>query len=289
VSRAETAGTHISFRHWLAAPWRRMFLRAVHEFLNDDIPTVAAGATFYILLAFFPTVAAFVSLYGLFASIDTAREHLFYLSGFLPGDVLTFVGDEMIRVTTTHPTKLSWAFILSLAISLWSANAGVSSLITGLNVAYEQKETRSFITVHLLSLAITIGAIFAAIASFIFVVAVPLVESFLGIDGFNLRASLRWPLLLAGTVALIAVLFRYGPNCQPGGKRRVVLGAVFAAVVWLLGSLGFSWYLGNFGHYDRTYGSLGTIIGFMMWVWLGVMVILFGAELNSQIERVSPD
>jgi membrane protein len=266
-----------------------MFLRAMHEFLTDDIPTVAAGATFYILLAFFPTVAAFVSLYGLFASIDTAREHLSYLSGFLPGDVLTFVGDEMIRVTTTHSTKLSGTFILSLIISLWSANAGVSSLITGLNIAYEQKETRSFVRVHLLSLAITIGAIFAAIAAFIFVVAVPLAESFLGIGGFNFRAMFRWPLLLAGSVALVAVLFRYGPNCRYGGKRRVLLGAIFAAMVWMLGSLAFSWYLGNFGHYDRTYGSLGTVIGFMMWVWLGVMVILFGAELNSQIERVSHD
>ena len=114
-------------------------MRAAREFVADDIPTVAAGATFYVLLAFFPAVAAFVSLYGLFADIPTAREHLSYLRGFLPGDVLRFVGDEMIRVTTTQASKLSWAFVLSLVISIWSANAGVSSLITGLNVAYEQK------------------------------------------------------------------------------------------------------------------------------------------------------
>jgi len=120
-----------------------MFKRAAHEFLADDIPTVAAGATFYVLLAFFPTIVAFVSLYGLFADVHTANEHLAYLRGFLPRDVLRFVGDEMIRVTATHPSKLSWAFLLSLVISIWSANAGVSSLITGLNVAYEQKETRS--------------------------------------------------------------------------------------------------------------------------------------------------
>jgi membrane protein len=266
-----------------------MFMHAVHEFLADDIPTVAAGATFYILLAFFPTVAAFVALYGLFADVNTAREHLSYLRGFLPGDVLTFVGDEMIRVTTTHPSKLSWTFILSLLFSIWSANAGVSSLITGLNVAYEQKETRSFLTVHLLSLTITIGALFAAIAAFVLVVAVPIAESFLGISGFDFRALFRWPLLFASSVAFIAVLFRYGPKRRPGGKRRVLLGAIFASAVWLLGSFAFSWYLSNFGHYDRAYGSLGTLIGFMMWVWLGVMVILFGAELNSEIERVSDD
>jgi membrane protein len=266
-----------------------MFVHAIREFLDDDIPTVAAGATFYVLLAFFPTVVAFVSLYGLFADINTAREHLSYLRGFLPGDVLTFVGDEMVRVTTTHPSKLSWAFLLSLAISLWSANAGVSSLIAGLNVAYEQKEMRGFLSVHLLSLAITVGAILAAIAAFALVVVIPLAESFLGLTGLDLRGLLRWPSLFAGSVALIAVLFRYGPNCQPGGKRRVLLGAIFASTVWLLGSLGFSWYLSNFAHYDRAYGSLGTLMGFMMWVWLGIMVILFGAELNSEIERVSHD
>ena len=289
LSGSETAESEVTFRHWASAPWRRMFGHAAHEFLNDDIPTVAAGATFYVLLAFFPTVAAFVSLYGLFADIQTAREHLSYLRGFLPRDVLTFVGDEMIRVTTTHSSKLSWAFLLSLAISIWSANAGVSSLIAGLNVAYEQKETRSFLGVHLLSLAITIGAIVAAIAAFVLVVAIPIAESFLGLSGFGLFALFRWPLLFGSSVVLIAVLFRYGPNCKSGGKRRVFLGAIFARSVWLLGSLTFSWYLRNFGHYDRAYGSLGTLMGFMMWIWLGLMVILFGAELNSEIERVSDD
>ena len=289
LSATEAPERGIRFRHWWVAPWRRMFVHAATEFLNDDIPTVAAGATFYVLLAFFPAIAAFVSLYGLFADIQTAREHLSYLRGFLPRDVLTFVGDEMVRVTTTQYSKLSWAFFLSLGISLWSANAGVSSLITGLNVAYEQKETRSFLGVHLLSLAITIGAIMAVIAAFIVVVAIPVRESFLGLSALHLLPFFRWPLLFASSAALIAVLFRYGPNCKPGGKRRVFLGAIFASLVWLVGSLAFSWYLRNFGHYDRTYGSLGTLMGFMMWIWLGIMVILFGAELNSEIERVSDD
>jgi membrane protein len=289
LNQSETAERHVNFRHWLVAPWRRMFVRAAKEFLNDDIPTVAAGATFYVLLAFFPAIAAFVSLYGLFADIQTAREHLTYLRGFLPRDVLTFVGDEMVRVTTTQYSKLSWAFFLSLAVSIWSANAGVSSLITGLNIAYEQKETRSFLGVHLLSLAITIGAIAAAIAALVLVVAIPVAESFLGVTGFHVLPIFRWPLLFAGSASLIAVLFRYGPNCVPGGKRRVLLGAILASLVWLGGSLAFSWYLRNFGHYDRAYGSLGTLMGFMMWIWLGVMVILFGAELNSEIERVSDD
>lgn len=266
-----------------------MFKHAVREFLVDDIPTAAAGATFYVLLAFFPALVAFVSLYGLFADVHTAREHLAYLRGFLPRDVLSFVGDEMVRVTITHPSKLSGAFLLSLLISIWSANAGVSSLITGLNVAYEQKETRSMISTHLLSLTITVGALFAAIAALIIVVAIPVVQSFIGAQGFDVLELLRWPLLFAGSTAMIAVLYRYGPNCKRGGRRRVLLGAMFASTVWVTVSLGFSWYLSSVAHYDRTYGSLGSLMGFMMWVWLGLMVILFGAELNSELEKISGD
>jgi membrane protein len=115
------------------------------------------------------------------------------------------------------------------------------------------------------------------------------VQSFIGAEGFDLLELLRWPLLFAGSTAMIAVLFRYGPNCKPGGRRRVLFGAVFASTVWVLVSLGFSWYLSRFAHYDLTYGSLGSLMGFMMWTWLGLMVILFGAELNSELERISGD
>ena len=141
--------------------------------------------------------------------------------------------------------------------------------------------------VHLLSLAITIGALFVAIGALILVVAIPVVQSFIGAPGFDVLGMLRWPLLFAGSTAIIAVLFRYGPNCKRGTRRRVLLGAMFASAVWVLVSLGFSWYLSDFAHYDRTYGSLGSLMGFMMWVWLGLMVILFGAELNSELERIS--
>jgi len=253
--------------------------------VRDDIPTAAAGATFYILLAFFPAVGAFVSLYGLFADIPTAREHLSYLQGFLPVDVLRFVGDEMVRVTTTHPAKLSWGFLLGLLASIWFANSGVSSLMVGLNVAYEQKETRGLIETNLISLGITIGALVACILAFFFVVAIPILQMSLGLPSFDLLRFFRWPLLFVGNVAMLAVLYRFGPDRRRYARRRLMLGAVFASAVWLLVSWGFSWYVGNLAHYDRTYGSLGTMVGFLMWVWLGQMVILFGAELNSELEQ----
>ena len=285
MSRVETANRSSVLALWTKW-WRGVFRRAAREFIADDIPTVAAGATFYILLAFFPAVAAFVSLYGLFADIHAAREHLSYLRGILPGDVLRFVGDEMVRVVSTHQSKLSGTFLLSLLISLWSANAGISSLITGLNIAYEQKETRGFVTTHLVSLVLTIGALIVSIGAFFLMLAVPALEKKVGLSGFDLLGLLRWPLLFVGTVAALAVIYRYGPARKRYKRRQVLWGAVVASLLWLLMSLAFSWYLGSFGHYDRTYGSLATMVGFLMWIWLGLIVILFGAELNAEIEKL---
>ena len=264
----------------------RLFARAAVRFLRDDIPAAAAGTTFYLLLAFFPGVVAFVSLYGLFADVTTAREHLSYLQGFLPVDVLRFVGDEMVRVTTTHPAKLSWGFLLGLLASIWFTNSGVSSLMVALNVAYEQKETRGLIASQLISLGITIGALIACIVALFVVVAIPILQMSLGLPSFDLLKFLRWPFLFVGNLAVLAVLYRFGPARRRYAKRHVMLGAVLAGAFWLLVSLGFSWYVANFAHYDRTYGSLGTIVGFLMWIWLGQMVILFGAELNSELEKL---
>ena len=255
------------------------------RFIRDDIPTSAAATTFYLLLAFFPAVGAFVSLYGLFADIATAREHLSYLQGFLPMDVLRFVGDEMVRVTSAHPVKLSGGFLLGLLISIWFANSGVSSLMVGLNLAYEQKETRGLIESYLVSIAITIGVLVACIIAGALLLVIPILQTSLGLPSFNLLELFRWPLLFVGTLAMLAALYRFGPNHRRHARRRVMLGALFASTVWLAVSWGFTWYVGNFAHYDRTYGSLGTMVGFMMWIWLGQMVILFGAELNSELEQ----
>ncbi len=256
-----------------------IFGRALRESLRDDISTAAAGVTFYALLAFFPVVGAFVSLYGLFADIAAAREHLAYLSGVLPEGVLRFVGDEMIRAASMHPSKLSLAFGLGLVLSIVSANAGVQALIGGLNLAYEQKETRGFLAYYLLSLSITVGALAIFIGAFVILVVIPKVS---WLFGSNL---LRWPLLWTGTAAALSGIYRYGPNRGTRPKRYVLPGSLTASTLWLFVSLAFTWYVANFAQYDLTYGSLGAMVGFMMWIWLGQVVVLFGAELNAEVER----
>ncbi len=260
--------------------------RAACEFMEDNIMNVAASSTFYILLGFFPAIAAFVSLYGLFADVNNVSAHLSYLRGFLPANVLRFVGSEMVRITTTHPSRLSGTFFISLAFSIWSANAGVLALIAGLNVAYEERENRSWIIGRLISLAITIGVLAVSVGAVFLFLALPVMQDALGIGSLHLLRLFRWPIIYAGTIAILSAMYWYGTSGRPRGHRRILPGALLAATAWLGCSFLFSWYVANYAHYDRTYGSLAAVVGFLIWIWLGLMVILFGAELNCELERL---
>lgn len=267
------------------AGWRDVVWRTWKEFNNDRITAVAGGVTFFSLLSLFPALAAFVSLYGLFSDVATAHEQLNLLAGFLPRDALAFVGEQMLRIADTSHSGLGAAFVVSLALSLWSANAGVKALIAGLNIAYEQRERRGFIRLNLISLTFTFGAVVFLIVAISLVVALPVALSVIGYGGPDPMLWLRWPLMLAVIMLILAVLYRYGPDRRKARWRWVSWGSAAAAVLWVAVSMGFSWYVANFAHYDRTYGSLGAVIGFMTWMWISTIVVLLGAELNAEIEH----
>jgi len=285
---AREPGHGRSARHPLEIPkagWRDVIWRTWKEFNNDRITSVAGGVTFFSLLALFPAIAAFVSLYGLFSDVETAREQLDLLAGFLPRDALMFVGEQMLRIAATSNSDLGLAFAVSLALSLWSANAGVKALIAGLNIAYEEEERRGFIRLNLISLAFTFGAVVFLIVAISLVIALPVALSVIGYGGPDPMLWLRWPLMLAAIMLILAVLYRYGPDRRKARWRWVSWGSVAAAVLWVGASMVFSWYVANFAHYDRTYGSLGAVIGFMTWTWISTIVVLMGAELNAEIEH----
>jgi membrane protein len=263
--------------------WKGILLRTLKSFNDDQIPTVAAGVTFFVLLAIFPALSAFVSLYGLFADASQAREQVEALSGLLPGGAITVVTDQIDRLVKTDHGSLGLAFIVSVLVSLWSANAGIKALFAGLNDAYGAKEHRNFFSLNALSLTFTAGMVIFAVLSLSALVAVPSTLARIGLGFLADFAFLRWPMILLVVGVLLSLLYRYGP-CRPHAKWRwITLGEVIAAVVWLAMSLGFSWYVSNFGNFDKTYGSLGAIVGFMTWIWLSVMVVLFGGELNANL------
>lgn len=268
------------------AGWKDILWRTYARTGDDRLLAVAAGVVFYGLLALFPALTAIVSLYGLFAKASIS-EHLSLVSGVLPGGALEIIEEQVNRIAAKGDTKLSFAFASSLALALWSANAGMKAVIDALNVAYKEKEKRGFIKLNLVSLAMTGGAILALLVALGAIVVLPLVLSYIGLGGWTetLLRLLRWPLLLCLVIFGLAVLYRFGPSRESPRWEWLTVGSGFAAVAWLVGSAVLSWYLANFANYDVTYGSLGAAIGMMIWMWMSSIVILLGAELNSEIEH----
>jgi membrane protein len=269
----------------LIGHWGRFAFHAWTEFNDDQIPSVAAGVTFYVLLSLFPAIGAFVSLYGLFANVDDARRHIVELSGLLPGGAVSVIGDQLTRLAATGRGQLGVGFATGLIIALWSATSGVRALLAGLNVAYEQKEKRNFFVLNAVVVMFTVAAILLAIAALTCVVAAPEVLRSVGLSGVAGLSWVRWPAVFVIVTMLLSLLYRYGPCHEDPHWRWITPGGTFAAAGWLLMSLLFSWYVANFGHYDKIYGSLGALAGFMTWIWLSLIVVLLGAELNTELAR----
>jgi membrane protein len=272
-----------------APGWKDILLRVYRNIGNDHIVTLAAGVTFYSILALFPAIAALVALYGLFADPNTIAAHLDSLSGILPEGALQVLGDEMKRISDQAHNTLGITFVVGLATALWSANAGIKSLIEALNLVYKETEKRGFIRLNAISLTFTLAAIVFVLLTLGAMIVLPIALNYLGIAAAAELAAriLRWPALLVVVMFGLALVYRYGPSRAKPKWRWVTWGSAFAAIGWLAVSVLFSWYTANFGSYNKTYGSLGAVVGFMIWIWLSVIVILLGAELDAEIEHQS--
>jgi membrane protein len=270
-----------------AQGWKDIAWRVYDGIQNDRVLLVAAGVTFYALLAFFPATAALVSLYGLFADPSAISEHLRLASGFLPEGALEVVGDQVKRIASQKGT-LGITFMGTLALALWGANAGTKAIFDALNIIYKEREKRSFVRLTMQSLLFTLGAIAIMLVALASIVVVPVVLKLLGIhkaSGPSLLSLLRWPVLYLLILFALACLYRYGPSRTVPQWRWVTWGSAIAGAIWIAGSLLLSWYVGNFGSYNATYGSLGAVIGFMVWMWLSIIVVLLGAEFNAEMEH----
>ncbi len=267
--------------------WKDILWRTYEEFGKDRVTSVAAGVTYYALLALFPAIAALVSIYGLFADPGTIQDHLSALSGVLPSGALDIIRDQVTRIASKGGGALGFGFIFGLALSLWSANAGMKAVFDALNIVYDEEEKRSFIRLNLQSLTFTLGAIAFLLIALAGIIVLPIILKFIGLgSGTEWLVSLaRWPILLIGVVFGLALIYRYGPSRDKAEWKWVTPGGIVAAVLWLAGSMLFSWYVANFGSYNETYGSLGAVIGFMTWIWLSTIIVLLGAEINAETEH----
>ena len=270
-----------------ARGWKDILLRIWTNIGKDRVVLVAAGVTFYSLLAIFPAIAALVALYGLFADPSTIASHIDSLSGVLPGGALEVIRNQINLVASQGSSKLGVAFVIGFAVSLWSANAGIKSIFDALNLVYDEPEKRGLVGLNLISLAFTVAAIVFVLLAIGCIAALPAVFSTDQLQGPTaLIVQIgRWPVLFVIVAFRLAVLYRFGPSRRKPQWRWVSWGSAFAAVAWIAVSILFSWYAANFGSYNKTYGSLGAVIAFMVWIWLSTAVILIGAELDAEMEH----
>lgn len=270
-----------------ARGWKDILWRTYGEINDDRVLLIAAGVTFYLLLSLVPSLSAFVSLYGLFNDPVTVRDQLSMLAGVVPSGGMEILNEQLTRLTAQGGSALGWALALSVGLALWSASAGVKALFQAMNVAYDETEDRNFIQFNGLALLFTLAGVVAAVAVIGVVLVLPLVLGFIGLgEGMEwLVQGLGYLLVLVLLVAGVSALYRYGPSRKQAKWRWVTPGAVLAVIIILAVSLAYSWYAANMANFDATYGSLGALIGFLMWIWVSTAIVVVGAELDAETEH----
>ncbi len=256
-------------------------------FLSDHLMLVAAGVAYYSLLALFPAVALFVSLYGLVADPAQAAEQALSLSGILPGDAAVFLYEEMTRVASADKSSLGLAGLVSFSVALWGSNRTMKSMFEALNIAYRERERRNIVLVNLLGFAFTLGYLAFAALTVVLVVAVPPLLQALRLPGAAemTLSLLRWPVLFLAMFAATSVLYRYGADREPPRLSWIRPGAVLASLLWLVASALISWYAASFADFNKTYGSLGAVVLLQTWIWVTALIILAGGKLNAEAEH----
>lgn len=254
---------------------------------DDRVTAVAGGVTFFGLLSLFPAITAFVSIYGLIADPATITRHLDVLESFLPTGALDIIRTQVESIAASPSSVLSLAGIMGLLIAFYSANGGMKALLSALNVAFYQKETRGFLQLNLVAMGFTLCGLLLLALMLGVVAVIPILLQWIPLPGDSAMtiSLLRWPVLFMVLVLALAAIYRWGPAAPDARWRWISPGAVFASVALVGASMLFSWYAANFANYNETYGSLGAAIGLMMWLWLSATIVLVGAEINSEVQR----
>jgi membrane protein len=258
--------------------WLDIAKRTGKEVKQDQVPLLSAGVAYYTLLSLFPAAIAAVSIYGLVANPDTVRDQIDKPS------TADLVGGQIKQVTSGAGGALGLATVIGILTALWSASSGMKALITGVNLAYDETETRKFVKLRGLALLLTLGAMVLLGVALALIVGFPAVADDWPTPLAWTAGILRWVLLAVLLVAALAVLYRYAPNRDEPRWTWVSWGSGIATLLWILASVGFSIYANSFGNYNKTYGALAGVIILMFWLFLTAFVVLVGAELNTEME-----
>lgn len=269
-----------------ARGWKDIALRVKSEMASDHVGLIAAGVAFYALLAIFPAITALMALAGLILEPPEVTAQLQKLTQVMPQEAARIVLDQAVAVAGSRQGGLGLAFVVGLLLAIYSASKGMGSLMEGLNVAYDEEESRGFIARTLWTLGLTLFLIVGLILGLVATLAVPAVLKLIALPGWleTVLALARWVVLGLMTVFGLAVIYRFGPSRDDAEWTWLSPGAIAACLVWLIASVGFSIYVSNFGSYNETFGSMAGVIILLMWLWISAFIIMMGAELNAEIE-----
>lgn len=281
LGRHAAKPTEIPARGWLA-----VIKRVAREAISDEAGTAAASCGFYALLALFPTLSVAMSLFGLVADPASVEGQLEAIRDVLPPSTFELISLRVHDLAAAGPTKLSSSLLVSLLVATWSAMSGVKAIINALNVAYEERETRSFLRLNGVAFLFMVIGTISTLLALAVIVAVPaaLAFSWLGPLASAAVRILSFVLLVAFVVLGLSMLYRFAPSRSQAKWRWITPGSLLAAGLWLIASLAFSFYVSNFGSYDAAYGALGGVVVALLWFYISAYAVILGAELNAELE-----
>jgi membrane protein len=286
--RSRTRGRYASRPTEIPARgWKDVLLRVKDEIGKDNLSLVAGGVAFYLFLAIFPAIAATVMIYGAFADPHTVEQQIAGVRGFMPQEAWAILQEQLTKVAQTSGGALSFGAAFSILFALWSTTKGTNALMTAMNIAYEEQETRGFFKTNFTALALSAAIVLFVVFAIAVVVVAPAVLRILPLGPVAdiLVRVLRWVMMAVVVVGVLGLIYKFAPSRRRAKAPWVTPGAIAAAVLWLVGSVLFSLYVANFGSYNKTFGALGAVVALLMWFWLSAYVICLGAELNAELER----
>ncbi len=267
--------------------WKDILYRVKEGHSHNNVSLMAAGEAFYVFLTIPSAATALVALYGLAFNPADVQQQVQSMQGVMPAEVVKLISDQLATLTSQSNQSLGFGFILSVLVALWGAQSATSSMMQALDTIYSEEEKRGLFRFYVTAFVLTLATVLFGLAALVLIAIMPAVINFLPLGDLSktLASVVRWPILVLLVMAVLAIFYRYAPARREPKWRWVSWGAVVATVLWLVGSALFSFYVGNFAHYDKSYGSLGAVVVLMMWLYLSSYAVLVGGEVNAEIEH----
>jgi membrane protein len=267
--------------------WWQVTRRAFKESTADNVGIMAGGIAYFGFISIFPALIAGLSLYGLVADPATIAQQGESVLSALPEDAQPLIRDQLMSIAAGNSGALSFSLIISIVLALWTASGGVGNLMAAINVAYDEEETRGFVKRRGTALVLTLGAIIFVLLALALVAVMPALLNALNLGTFiNVIVQIiRWSLLIVLVIVALAIVYRVAPDRDAPQFKWTSVGALVAAALWVLGSIGFSLYVNNFGSYNKTYGALAGVVVLLLWLYLTSYIVLLGAEINAEAEK----